>query len=128
LIRAEFIFYVSSQAASRDFYRAALGAEPTLDVTGITEFELPGGSTLGLMRESSIRRLLPGAFKQDSVIDPRAELYLVVEGVDQWHHRALAAGGRELSAPADRDWGHRVGYIADPDGHIVAFAEEQESA
>jgi catechol 2,3-dioxygenase-like lactoylglutathione lyase family enzyme len=128
LIRAEFILYVSNQSASRDFYRAALAAEPTLDVTGITEFELPGGATLGLMRETSIRRLLPGAFKQDSVIDPRAELYLVVEGVDEWHRRALDAGGRELSAPADRDWGHRVGYIADPDGHIVAFAEEQESA
>jgi uncharacterized glyoxalase superfamily protein PhnB len=37
--------------------------------------------------------------------------------------RGLAAGAVLVSPPADRDWGHRVGYLADRDGHVVALAE-----
>jgi uncharacterized glyoxalase superfamily protein PhnB len=28
-----------------------------------------------------------------------------------------------LSPVTRRDWGHRAGYVADPDGHVVALAE-----
>ena len=51
-----FILYVSDQQVSRDFYAAVLGQEPILDVPGMTEFNLPDGSTLGLMPEAGIQK------------------------------------------------------------------------
>ena len=53
---------------------------------------------------------------------PRAELYVVVDDPAGHHARALAAGAVELSPLAARDWGHRVAYSMDPDGHVLAVA------
>jgi len=124
IVRAHFILFVRDQAASAAFYAAALDRAPTLDVPGMTELELTESSVLGLMPERGIVRLLG-----DTIVDParaegapRAELYLVVEDADACHRRAITAGARELSAVAPRDWGHRAGYVADPDGHVIAFA------
>lgn len=125
IARAHFIFYVRNQAASAAFYRRVLLAEPTLDVPGMTELALPGGAVLGLMPEHGIVRLLDGKVDPSRAGGvPRAELYLLVDDPDAYHRRALAAGARELSALADRDWNHRAAYSADPDGHVVAFACE----
>jgi len=33
----------------------------------------------------------------------------------------------ELSGVENRDWGHRAAYSLDPDGHVLAFAEQIES-
>lgn len=122
--RAHFILYVRDQAASTAFYRAALDRAPALDVPGMTEFHLTDSSVLGLMPERGIVRLLGDAIVDPARADgvPRAELYLVVDDADVYQARALAAGARLLDVARDRDWGHRVGYVADPDGHVIAFA------
>jgi uncharacterized protein len=125
LIRAEFILYVADQRRSAAFYSAVLGLAPTLDVPGMTEFPLPGEALLGLMPASSIERLLPQVLTGASGAEPtRAELYLIVDEVEPYYRRALEAGGRALSEAADREWGHRVSYVLDPDGHVVAFAQQ----
>ena len=54
---------------------------------------------------------------------PPAMHTLRVPDAEAAHARALAAGARELSAPAPRGWGERVGYCQDPDGHVLAFAQ-----
>ena len=56
-----FILYVSDQQASRDFFTTVLEREPVLDVPGMTEFNLLDGSSLGLMPETGIQKLLAGA-------------------------------------------------------------------
>jgi len=121
---AHFILYVADPARSSAFYAAALGRAPRLQVPGMTEFDLAEGAVLGLMPVEGIRRLLgpplPDPGRAQGV--PRAELYLVVADAAAAHARALAAGGRELSPPLPRDWGHRAGYLLDPDGHVLAFA------
>lgn len=121
---AEFILYVADQARGARFYAALLAAAPTLDVPGMTEFALPGGARLGLMPEAGIRRLLGDALPDPAGAHgvPRAELYLVMPDPEAAHARGLAAGARELSPVRPRDWGHRVGYLLDPDGHVVACA------
>lgn len=121
---AHFVLYVADQAASAAFYARALGRAPRLDVPGMTEFELGAQCVLGLMPEAGIRKLLGARLPDPSLARgvPRAELYLVVDDADACHARALASGAQELSAPAARDWGHRVGYVSDPDGHVLAFA------
>jgi len=121
--RAHLIFFVRDQAESARFYSSVLGREPTLNVPGMTEFALVDGAVLGLMPSSGIRRLLPITDPESARGVPRAELYLVVDDAAAAHTRALGAGARSLSEPAHRDWGDRAGYVQDPDGHIIAFAD-----
>lgn len=123
-MRAHFILYVSDQARSRDFFARVLDRAPALDVPGMTEIELGSGAVLGLMPEAGITRLLGAAIDPSKLREPgRAELYLVVDDAAAYHARALAAGARELSPLALRDWGHRAAYCLDADGHVIAFAE-----
>ena len=120
----EFILYVADQHRSRDFYSAVLQKQPTLDVPGMTEFDLAEGLKLGLMPENGIAKILadktPHPGSGNGI--PRCELYILAGAAEESHHRALAAGAKEISPVSDRDWGDRVGYVADPDGHIIAFA------
>lgn len=88
----------------------------------MTQFVLPGGTTLGLMPIDAIRRLLPALPHGDRSVTPRCELYLVVDDPDAFHRRALGCGGTELDALAPRDWGDEAAYSLDPDGHVLAFA------
>ncbi|MDO9694200.1 MAG: VOC family protein [Candidatus Latescibacteria bacterium] len=124
---AHFILYTADQEASTQFYAFVLGRPPRLHVPGMTEFELTGGAVLGLMPEAGIKRLLGDALPDPAQAAgvPRAELYLVVQDAAGYLARAVAGGGRELSAVQRRDWGAEVGYVLDPDGYVVAFAREE---
>ena len=53
--------------------------------------------------------------------------YLVVENPAAFYSRAIAAGARELSPLALRDWGHTAAYCLDPDGHVLAFATSTDA-
>jgi uncharacterized protein len=118
------ILYVEDQARSTDFYARVLACTPSLNVPGMTEFTLSAHCVLGLMPEVGIKRLLgerlPDPAQAAGI--PRAELYLRVTDALAYHQRALDAGAVELSGLADRDWGDRVAYALDPDGHVLAFA------
>ena len=124
-MKAHFILYVADQGRSTDFYRTVLEQEPSLEAPGMTEFMLGPDTVLGLMPVAGAARLLG-----QSIINPehelataRDEVYLIVEDPAAYHLRALAAGARELSSLAARDWGHEAAYSMDADGHVLAFAK-----
>ena len=119
-----FILYVRSQAASRDFYRVLLAAEPVLDVPGMTEFDL-GHCKLGLMPEDGIARIITPALPHPSTGQgvPRCELYLLMDDIAPFLERARKIELTVVMPPTDQDWGHRVAYFADPDGHVIALAQ-----
>lgn len=124
-MKSHFILYVAHQETSAKFYARVLERMPSLDVPGMTEFDLAKDTVLGLMPASSIKRLL-GANLPDPAVGrttTKAELYLVVEDAASYHSRAIAHGGHELSALHVRDWGHEVAYSLDLDGHVLAFAQ-----
>ena len=124
-MKSHFILYVADQAASAAFYSRVLDRPPSLDVPGMTEFELDSGAILGLMPAAGISRLL-GARLPEPAVGPdttKAELYLVVSDAATYHARALEGGARELSALEPRDWGDEVAYSLDSDGHVLAFAQ-----
>jgi len=50
-------------------------------------------------------------------------LYILLDNIDEAYERALKAGAKEISKIQDRDWGDAVGYLSDPDGHLIAFAK-----
>ena len=127
MIKAHLILYVQDQNRSAEFYSHVFDCQPTLNLPGMTEFTLSESCTLGLMPEAGIKRLLgdhlPDPTNGNGM--PRAEIYLRVEDASAFHRRAIEAGAAELSPLADRDWGDRVAYSLDPDGHVLAFAEKR---
>ena len=122
----EFIIYVSNQDRSKDFYERLLKIKPSLNVPGMTEFKLSENVKLGLMPENGISKIisnkLPHPKKGNGI--PRCELYLKVEIPNEYIKRGIELGGNEISKLQDRDWGDKVGYISDLDGHIIAFAQK----
>ena len=120
----EIILYVGNQQRSRDFYSAILQKKPELDVPGMTEFILADNLKLGLMPENGIAKILADKTPHPKTGNgiPRCELYILTDKIEELQKIALTNGAKEVSKIADRDWGHRVGYVADFDGHIIAFA------
>lgn len=125
----EFILYVSDQYRSRVFYENLLGQPPSLDVPGMTEFELGPGVKLGLMPESGIAKILGSACPHPATANgvPRCGLYLQCGNVNEYYQLALRGGAKAVSPPQLRDWGDEVAYVADPDGHILTFAAAIEA-
>lgn len=124
-MKAHFILYVEDQRRSTDFYRAVLNMVPILEAPGMTEFKLSEECILGLMPESGIKKLLAPKLVDPALANgiPRAEVYLATHNASEYHARALQSGAISLSEFALRDWGEKVAYCQDLDGHILAFAE-----
>ncbi|AFD06618.1 VOC family protein [Solitalea canadensis] len=122
----QFILYVADQNRSTDFYRTLLDQEPLLEVPGMTEFELAPSLKLGIMPENGIAKIIsekvPHPANGNGI--PRCEIYLVVDDLLPYYERAKQLNAILVSDISFRDWGHKACYFADPDGHIVAFAEE----
>ena len=122
----EFILYVRNQENSCDFYEKLLRKKPVLHVPGMTEFLLAENCKLGLMPNSGIVKILGNRLPSPEIGNgiPRCELYFEVDDVAFEFKHALESGATLVSELADRDWGHRVCYFADPDGHVIAFAQK----
>lgn len=58
-----------------------------------------------------------GAVPREPVKPRLVGLHVYVDDVDAVYRRALDAGGTPLGAPADRPYGERAGFVADPAGN-----------
>ena len=125
MIEFEFILYVKNQDRSKVFYEKLLLKKPVLDVPGMTEFQLTAGLKLGLMPEEAMAKIISSKLPHPKTGNgiPRCEIYLKVQDAGMYIERGIEAGGKLISPLQDRDWGDKVGYIADLDGHIIAIAE-----
>ncbi|MEJ8756425.1 VOC family protein [Pontibacter sp. H259] len=119
----EIILYVADQEKSKVFYSQLFGS-PSLDVPGMTEFEVGDNVKLGLMPEEGIAKIIADKAPHPKIGNgiPRCELYIKTENALNLYNIALSAGATLISAFSDRDWGDKVGYVMDADGHIIAFA------
>ncbi|MFY9307761.1 MAG: VOC family protein [Bacteroidia bacterium] len=124
ILLSETILYVADQEKSSQFYRKIFRQVPVLDVPGMTEFEISEGFKIGLMPNKGIAKILANKTPHpDSGIGiPRCELYFYVENIQEEFDNALKSGAKLIDSIADRDWGDKVCYFSDPDGHIIAFA------
>jgi lactoylglutathione lyase len=50
---------------------------------------------------------------------PASEIALVTVEVGALFEQAVLAGARPVVEPAPKPWGQIVGYVRDPDGHLV---------
>lgn len=121
----QIILYVADQNRSSDFYSLVLNKKPSLYVPGMTEFELSPNLKLGLMPEKGIIKILKNKTPNPALGNgiPRCELYLKSENAHEYYENAIIAGAKPVSRMQKRDWGDTVGYVADFDGHILAFAK-----
>ena len=54
---------------------------------------------------------------------PRCELYIYTSDIQAYYEKLVEMNANEISPVANRDWGDKVCYFSDPDGHIIAIAE-----
>lgn len=122
----ETILYVNDQQASTAFYTRLFRQEPVLNVPGMTEFELAANCKLGLMPNYGIAKILGEQLPHPEMGNgiPRCELYLRVNDIQLEYENALEAGAKLILPVTAMDWGDKVCYFADRDGHIIAFAEK----
>ncbi|MDY0199085.1 MAG: lactoylglutathione lyase [Tenuifilaceae bacterium] len=122
----ETILYVNNQEESGEYYRKIFRKNPDLNVPGMTEFNLSENCKLGLMPNKSIAKILadktPHPDQGNGI--PRCELYFYIDNIQLEFENAIKTGAKLISPIADRDWGDKVCYFSDPDGHIFAFAEK----
>ena len=123
-------------AAAIDFYRAAFGATEMMRLPG------PGGKLM----HASISVNGASVLLVDEMTmtgDPTAEpvnasprrlggtpvtMHLIVEDVDAFTDRALAAGAKVVLPVQDMFWGDRYGLIEDPFGHRWSIATPGRNA
>lgn len=121
----ETILYVADQQKSCEFYQKIFRRDADLNVPGMTEFRLADNCRLGLMPNKGIAKILqdktPHPDSGNGI--PRCELYFYVEHIEPEFENAMNSGAKLISEISDRNWGDRACYFADPDGHILAFAE-----
>lgn len=122
----ETILYVSDLEQSSLFYENLFRRKADLNVPGMVEFKLAPNCKLGLMPNDGIARILDGKTPHPAsgIGIPRCELYLYVDDLQLEFDNALQIGAKLISPISDRNWGDRVCYFADPDGHMVAFAQK----
>lgn len=122
----ETILYVNDQAASCEFYQNLFRVQADLNVPGMTEFCLSETCKIGLMPNKGIAKILADKTPHPDMGNgiPRCELYLYVDNIQFEFDNAIKSGAQLVSPICDRDWGDKVCYFSDPDGHIIAFAEK----
>ena len=110
---------VSDAAAAIALYEKALGAEVK------NKMLAPGGTKV---MHSCLQIGSSKIFVQDEMPGmpgPRqrhSSFYVYVPDVDAAQKRGVAAGMKELYAPADMFWGDRTGVLADPFGNHWTLA------
>ncbi|MFD8236454.1 VOC family protein [Streptomyces sp. NPDC059696] len=102
---------------------AALEWLTALGFTITTRHEGPGGDIVHAeVRRDEVALMVTSAEGGDAVPSSPggSGLYLCLADagdVDDWYHRAVGAGAREVIPPEDTPWGGRRARVLDPEGH-----------
>ncbi len=110
------------------FYARALGAKAGRrhlgpDGASIVHAEVKIGDTTFFLADE-----FPGSPVRapQSLGGTTTVMNVYVKDCDALYNRAVAAGAKPLMPPADMFWGDRYGQVADPYGHVWAFATHKE--
>ena len=123
------ILAVGDREVSLAFYRDAFGWPLRAEVPVYAEFELPDGRGLGVYQREGFGKntnQAPEVVPEGGISG--TEIYLRCDDLPAAIERIRAAGGRELSPLAPRDWGDEAAYFADPDGNVLVLARPLPAA
>ncbi len=121
-----FIIYVDDVEKTKMFYEILFNIKPIIDEPDMCELELPNGAILGIMPNSSLEKLFGTEYgiSEKKKATPKFEFYFQVENAEALHKKALQLGALEIRNFTEMDWGDKVAYSKNHDGHIIAFAEK----
>jgi catechol 2,3-dioxygenase-like lactoylglutathione lyase family enzyme len=125
------IFAVGDLSRSLDFYERAFGwpRNDRIDYRNYVELLPPGGGSLGLFDREGYAGLVGAEpVELDNGRVAPTYLYVRVDDLDATVARLTEAGARALSPAAERSWGERAAWFADPDGNVVAVAQAAPAA
>jgi lactoylglutathione lyase len=114
------ILYVRDLEGSIAFYRDVIGLPFRLRGDGYAEFATEG-TKFALYERARLPELIGRPATEGG---PGCEVAFLVDDVDAEAERLMALGVEVLAGPVDRAWGQRTLHVADPDGHVVEFAQE----
>jgi PhnB protein len=118
---------IKGAAKAIAFYQKAFGAEVRSQSPGpgggIIHAELRIGDSSFYLADESPQS---PAKAPTSVGASTVMLTLFVSDCDGIFKQAIAAGGKELMAPADMFWGDRYSQLTDPFGHVWSIATHKE--
>ena len=111
-----------------DFYKKAFGAQEVM--------RMPGPQGKGIMhaelRIGDSMLFLSDEFPQGDTQAPASlggatgSVFLYVPDVDATFNKAVQAGAKAITPPADMFWGDRFAKLVDPFGHHWALATHKE--
>jgi len=110
------VLYVDDIEVSSAFYEGVFGLERTVDWEGYREYAT-GPTKFGLLDRTQARSHVPAA--DGGSRSSQVSFLVELEQVDQTYLTAVAAGAVGMVEPADKPWGQRIGYVADPDDHLI---------
>jgi lactoylglutathione lyase len=116
------IVYVPSVKDSLEFFSKAFGLEIRFLHESGTYGELATGETTLAFADHALGHMNYGTdhVRADASALPLGmEVAFVTTELAAAHARALAAGAKELAAPATKPWGQEVSYVRAPDGTLV---------
>ncbi|MDN5790642.1 MAG: VOC family protein [Micrococcales bacterium] len=110
---------VADPSASRRFYAEGLGWEPAFEAEGEVVFFRMAPTLVLSLWQSDAFEAEAGRLSREPGTAPvtLSQNVPTREQVDAVLAEAVAAGARLLEPAAERDWGGRSGYFADPDGY-----------
>ena len=119
------IFAVRDLTRSLEFYENAFEwpRNERIDFSTYVELLPPDGGALGLCDRETYAQLVGGRPAELNGRVSPAYLYVRVDDVEATAERVEAAGGTPLSPPAERPWGEKAAWFADPDGNVVAIGQ-----
>ncbi len=120
---------VSDLQRSLEFYERVFGwpRNDAIDFDTYVELLPPSGGAVGLFERDGYAEIVDAAPSQpaDGEVAP-VYLYVRVPDVRATTAALEEAGARLLSPLRRRSWGEEAAWYADPDGNVVAVAQETE--
>lgn len=118
---------VRDAAKALDFYQKAFGATELFRMPGpggkVMHAEMQIGNARVMLSEESLER---GAPSPQALKGTTVSLLHYVADVDASFKRAVDAGAKAVSPPADMFWGDRWSLVEDPFGHQWQIATHKE--
>jgi catechol 2,3-dioxygenase-like lactoylglutathione lyase family enzyme len=112
-------FLVRDLQATLAWYRDILGFSVYGTWGEPPHFGIVGGDDVQLMVRQCADPPVPNRTADEDGLDA----YIYVDEVDAFHAAVKARGGAFLLDPTDRFYKNREVEIADPDGHVLCFAQ-----
>ena len=108
-----------------EFYKRALGATERMCLVApdgkVAHAEIKVGDSIIILADETEQFRSPQSFGGSAV-----SIFLYVEDVDTWFHRATEAGAKTIRPVQDQFYGERLGMLHDPFGHVWTISTHKE--